>query len=477
MQNIISNITLIAFISMLGLASCKSVSEMRQNPMLTMPGQFSSATDTTAMNQMNWREFFEDESLVALIDTALSNNLDLKIALQRIEAARSETLATKGALLPTVDAVGTTGIDKFGRYTMDGAGNRGTEMINGKDVPVFLPDYSLGLVAGWEIDAWGKLRSRKKAAINRYLASIEGRHFVQTNLIATVAGTYYELQALDAQTVFLEEAIALQTNALEVVRAQKEAGKATQLGIQQFEAQLLTLKGMQLELQQQIFQQEAELNFLLGRYPQPIPRNVGLLDTDVPARIDPGIPSALLENRPDVRQAALELAATKADLDAARAMFYPSVNISGILGIQAFRPDLLITKPQSFTLSLLGGIAAPLVNKRAIQAAFDFADATQVEALFNYQQVILNAYIEVNNQMANIQNLRKMLDFKNEESGILLQSVSTSADLFRTGRANYLEILAAQQNALDARLELAELKKRLMQSTVEMYRSLGGGWR
>ena len=137
----------------------------------------------------------------------------------------------------------------------------------------------------------------------------------------------------------------------------------------------------------------------------------------------------------------------------------------------------MITKPQSFTLSLLGGIAAPLVNKRAIQAAFDFADATQVEALFNYQQVILNAYIEVNNQMANIQNLRKMLDFKNEESGILLQSVSTSADLFRTGRANYLEILAAQQNALDARLELAELKKRLMQSTVEMYRSLGGGWR
>ncbi len=477
MQYIKSNITSIAAILVLCLGSCKSVSVMRQDTLLPMPDQFLSTTDTTAVTRLNWRDFFDDDNLISLIDTALSNNLDMKIALQRIEMAKAGVVAAKGNLLPTVDAIGAAGMDKFGRYTMDGAGNRGTEMINGRDVPVYLPDYTLGLVAGWEMDVWGKLRNRKKAAINRYLASMEGRHFVQTNLIATVAAAYYELQALDAQTTFLEDAIRLQTNALEVVRAQKEVGKATQLGIQQFEAQLLTLRGMQLELQQLIFQQEAELNFILGRYPQPIVRNKRLLDLDTPDRMGAGIPAAMLENRPDVRQAAHELTASKADLNAARALFYPSVNISGMLGLQAFRPDLLVTKPQSLTFGLLGGVAAPLVNRRAIQAEFDFADAAQTEALLNYQQTILNAYMEVNIQIANIQNLGQMFALKNEEAEVLGLSVDTSGDLFRTGRANYLEVLAAQQYALDARLELVELKKRLMQSTVEMYRSLGGGWR
>ncbi len=476
MKNIIKIIAFAA-LAAIWLGSCKPVEVLRQDELLSMPSQFSGSQDTTNAAAINWRQFFDDPNLVSLIDTALANNLDLKIALQRIQFAQADVLESKAPLQPIVDGVAGAGVNKFGRYTMDGAGNRGTEIYNGKDVPVFLPDFSVGLVASWEIDIWGKLRNRKKAAFNRYLASIEGRNFVQTSLVAAVAQSYYELQALDAQTAILQEAIALQSNALEVVRVQKEAGKATQLGVQQFEAQLLNMRGQQLELRQQIFEAEAALNFLLGRYPQRIVRTGSLLSLDAPSPVATGIPAALLENRPDVRQAALELAASKADLNAARALFYPSVNISGILGMQAFRPDFLLTKPQSLTFGLLGGLSAPLVNKRAIRAEFNRANANQIEALYNYQRTILNGYVEVNNQVASINNLRDVYGLKNEEVQVLLQSIDTSSDLFRTGRASYLEVLAAQQNTLDARLEMVELKKRQLQVEVGIYRSLGGGWR
>lgn len=152
-------------------------------------------------------------------------------------------------------------------------------------------------------------------------------------------------------------------------------------------------------------------------------------------------------------------------------------SVCGILGMQAFRPDFLLTKPQSLTFGLLGGLSAPLVNKRAIRAEFNRANANQIEALYNYQRAILNGYVEVNNQMASINNLREVFGLKNEEVQVLLQSIDTSSDLFRTGRASYLEVLAAQQNALDARLEMVELKKRQLQLEVGIYRSLGGGWR
>lgn len=478
MQNIKSYIPPIVIVAIMGIFSCKPVEVLRTDTLLPMPETFANAAaDTTGSATLNWREYFNDPQLEALIDTALANNLDLKMAVQRIEMAKAGVLAANGALLPTVDAAGAAGMTKFGRYTMDGAGNRNTEMIDGKDIPVHLPDFFIGLQSSWEIDAWGKLRNRRKAAAARFLASVEGRNFVQTSLVAEIAAAYYELLSLDASLAIIDENIGIQQNALELVRVQKEAGVANQLAVEQFEAQLLGLRGQRIEAEQRIVENESLINFLCGRYPQPVGRsNIDFLEMSPPSLLA-GVPAQLLHNRPDIRAAELELAASKADLNAARALFYPQVEINGLLGMQAFRPDLLVTKPASLAYGLLGGLTAPLVNRRAIQAEFNAVDAYQLEALYAYQQAILGGYVEVHNGLAGLRNLQRSLDLKRSEAEVLTRSIATSNDLFRTNRATYLEVLFAQQNALSARLELVEMKQRELMMGVGVYRALGGGWR
>ncbi len=478
MQNIKSYIPHIAIITIMGIFSCKPVEVLRTDTLLPSPDAFADATaDTTNSATLNWREYFNDPYLEGLIDTALANNLDLKMAVQRIEAAKAGVLAANGALLPTVEAAGAAGMTKFGRYTMDGAGNRNTEMINGKDIPVHLPDFFVGLQSSWEIDAWGKLKNRRQAAANRFLASVEGRNFIQTSLVAEIAAAYYDLLSLDASLRIVDENIGIQQNALELVRVQKEAGMANELAVEQFEAQLLGLRGQRIEMEQMIVENESRINYLCGRYPQPVQRSsLDLLEMSPPSLVA-GVPAQLLRNRPDIRAAELELAASKADLNAARALFYPTVEINGLLGLQAFRPDLLVTKPASLAYGLLGGLAAPLINKRAIQAEFNAADAYQLEALYAYQQAILGGYVEVHNGLAGLRNLQRSLDLKRSEAEVFTRSIATSNDLFRTSRATYLEVLFAQQNALSTRLELVEMKQRELMMGVGVYRALGGGWR
>ncbi len=478
MQNIKSYIPHIAIIAILGIFSCKPVEVLRTDSLLPMPDAFASATaDTANSAALNWREYFNDPYLEGLIDTALANNLDLKMAVQRIEASKAGILAANGALLPTVEAAGTTSLRKFGRYTMDGAGNITTEMIDGKLIPINLPDFFVGLQSSWEIDAWGKLKNRRQAAANRFLASVEGRNFVQTSLVAEIAAAYYDLLSLDASLRIVDENIGIQQNALELVRVQKEAGMANELAVEQFEAQLLGLRGQRIEMEQLIVENESVINYLCGRYPQPVQRSsLDFLKMSPPSLVA-GVPAQLLRNRPDIRAAELELAASKADLNAARALFYPTVEINGLLGMQAFRPDLLVTKPASLAYGLLGGLAAPLINKRAIQAEFNAADAYQLEALYAYQRAILGGYVEVHNGLAGLRNLQRSLDLKRSEAEVFTRSISTSNDLFRTSRATYLEVLFAQQNALSTRLELVEMKQRELMLGVGVYRALGGGWR
>jgi outer membrane protein TolC len=272
---------------------------------------------------------------------------------------------------------------------MDGAGNATTDILPGQTVPVNLPDYFVGLQTSWEADITGKIQNRKKAAVARYLSSIEGKNWLITNLVAVIASTYYELQALDIELEIIRENISIQENAVAVVTSQKESGAANELAVEQFRAQLLTTKSLEVEIEQQIIETENQINSLLGRYPQPIERGKTILTHIIPTQLQTGVPSDLLRNRPDIKQAELELIAAKADVKAARAAFYPSLNITGGLGFQAFKPNLLFTTPQSFVFSLVGGLSAPLINRSAIKANFKGASAYQVELLYNYQKSIL----------------------------------------------------------------------------------------
>lgn len=458
-------------------ASCKVPSLVQTPDHKAVPSSFDNSKDTTNTAIIQWRQFFTDPDLVNLIDTALKNNQELNITLQEIEIAQNDIRARKGAILPTVGARAGIGVEKVGRYTSQGAGDASTEITPGKEFPDPLMDYTVAAYANWEVDIWKKLHNAKKAAVTRYLSTVEGKNFVVTNLVAEVANSYYELLALDNQLAIVKQNIGLQKNALDIVKVQKEAARATELAVQKFEAEVLKSQSLEFEILQKIKETENRINFLLGRYPQPIARDNSSFLNQMPSTISAGIPSQLLANRPDIKQAELDLAAAKLDVKIARAEFYPSLGISAAVGFQAFNPSYLVKFPESLLYSLAGDLAGPLINRNAIKAEFYNANARQLQALYNYERTILNAYLEVSTQLSNISNLEKNYDLKSKQVEALTRSIDIANDLFKSARADYFEVLMTQRDALEAKLELIETKQQQLNAVINIYKDLGGGWK
>jgi multidrug efflux system outer membrane protein len=461
--------------------SCKVAAPVKMPDAKPMPDSFGTAgKDSASMAEISWRKFFTDKKLVSLIDTTLASNPDLMITLQRIEAARAQVLIGKAAFQPTVNGVVSASGDKFGDYTMTGVGNFDTNLsgnINEKQKVnrSFTPDLFVGFRSNWEIDLWGKLRNRKKAAIARLLAAESGRRLVTTSLVAEVASNYYELLSLDYELGVIRKNIALQETALEIVKIQKEGGRATELAVQQFAAQLLNTKALEFGVRQQIVQIENQLNVLAGRYPQAIPRDSSLMRQQLPALVQTGFPSLLLTRRPDIQQAEQELEAAKADVSAARAAFYPSLILSPYIGFNAFKPSLLFNGG-SLAYGVLGGLAAPLLNQNQLKAGYHIANAQNKEAVYNYQKTLLSSFSEVVTSLKSIENNQQSFLLKEQELKELGNAVITARELYLNGYANYLEIITAQKGVLDAELQLTGNKKELFLSAVDLYRSLGGGW-
>lgn len=440
------------------------------------PSYASGSQDTTNSAKLKWKDYFTDPFLKTLIDTALKNNQELNVTLQEIEIARNEIRARKGEYLPFIGLKAGAGVDKVGRYTNIGASEATTEIKPGRETPEPLPDYLLAAQASWEIDIWKKLHNAKKAAVTRYLSSVEGRNFVMTNLVAEVANSYYELLALDNQLAIVNQNIQIQKNALRVVNIQKDAARVTQLAVRKFEAEVLKTQGLQFDIKQSITETENRINFLLGRYPQPIQRDDQTFNTFVPNTLNAGIPSQLLADRPDIKQAELDLTAAKLDVQVAKARFYPSLNISASIGYNAFNAKYLLNTPESLLYSVVGEITAPLINKNAIKAAYYGANAKQIQAVYNYERKVLNAYIEVANQLSNIGNLEKSYSLRLQQVQKLTESIEISNKLFRSARADYMEVLLTQRDALESKFDLIETKKKQMNAMVNIYQALGGGW-
>ncbi|MCT2407052.1 TolC family protein [Chryseobacterium antibioticum] len=424
-----------------------------------------------------WRQFFTDPNLVSLIEISLKNNQELLITLQEIEIAKSGVLAKKGKLTPTVSAGIGAGLKKAGRYTSEGAGDATTEIEPGREMPDPLGNFEGGLMANWEIDIWKKLRTEKEAAVAHYLSTVEGKNFVLSNLIEEVADNYYELLALDNQLDIIQQYIKLQQRALEISKIQKEAAAATELAVKKFEAELAKSKAAEYTVRQNITEKENQINALLGRYPQPIVRTKESFMSTMPQTVYTGIPSQLLANRPDIKQAELELKAAKLDVQAARKEFYPSLEISATLGLEAFKPSYLVKLPESIAYNLAGELAGPLINKSAIKANFQTADAKQIQSLYEYDKTILHAYLDVANLMSKVKNIDQYYQMKSQETKALDQSIDIANQLFRNSRADYLEVLLNQRDALDAKMELIEAKQKQLSTVVDIYKSLGGGWK
>lgn len=458
-------------------AACKIPTVLTRTENKIVPSSYNNRQDTTNIARVNWKAYFTDANLVTLIDTALKNNQELNITLQEILIAKNEVRARKGEYLPFAGVKAGAGVDKVARYTNIGAMEANTEIKPGKEMPDPLPDYMLGLYATWEVDIWHKLRNARKAAVAKYLGSVDGRNFVVTNLVAEVANSYYELLALDNELDIVNKNIEIQSNALEIVKLQKDAAKVTELAVRKFEAEVMNTKSLQYGILQRITETENKINFLLGRYPQRIQRDgKTFIDKSLPENVQAGIPSQLLANRPDIQQAEHDLEAAKLDVKVARARFYPSLGISAGVGYRAFNPAFLFTTPESLLYSLAGDVAGPLINRNAIKAAYFNASAAQIQKVYNYERTILNAYVEVANQLSNIGNLRKSYDLKTKQVAALSQSIDISYDLFKSARADYMEVLLTQRDALEARFELIETQKQQMNAMVNIYRALGGGW-
>ena len=431
-----------------------------------------NSTDNIVSTQ--WRNYYADPFLILLIDTALKNNQELNITLREIEIDRNEIKAKTGEYLPFVNFAGAAGYEKTPRYTWNGISEEDLK-ANPEKGPKHIGDFMIGVYASWELDVWGKLRKAKKAAVLKYLSSTEGKNFMVTNIIAEISSSYYELLALDNLLAIIHQNIELQKNALRIVKLEKDAAKVSQLAVNRFEAQLLNTENLAFDIQQRIIETENKLNFLTGRYPQHIQRTNVEFNEIAISPLQTGIPSQLLQNRPDIRRAELDLAASKLDVEVARANFYPSFRLTSIFNLSAFNPSVII-RPESILYNLAADAVGPLINKNAIKAIYQNANEKQVISAYNYERSILTAYVEVVNQLSKMENYSKSYVIKSKEVDILTQSIDISNKLFTSARADYLEVLLTQREALDSRIELIETKLMQLQAKVNIYRALGGGW-
>ncbi len=464
------------------LSACKVTQPAAPSSSLSLPGQFHAETtdSVSSIASIQWRNYFEDSSLKNLIQLALDNNQDNRMTLERIAASRAQMRAAKAALLPAISGVAGASTTRFGEYTMNGVGNfdlnQSENVPDDKRIPDPYPDFLVGLSFDWEVDVWGKLKNRRKAAVARYLASESMSKAVQTWLISDVASTYYELLALDAEIDVLNENIELQKLGVQLITELKEGGKANQLGIDQFEALLLNSQA-QLEEKLRVRQSTTyALQRLIGKVEVPLERSQLDEALATPKFREVGLPAQLLQYRPDLREAELALEATRFDVIAAKAAFYPSLNLFGMAGFNAFDFSKLFFNPGSLAYQLGAGLAAPIFNRRQIQAQFEVAKADQRIALLEYEKRTLNAYLEVLDLINQIQTIENQLQYKGQEVSVLQRSIDNSNTLFSVGYANYLEVITAQSRALQSSIELADLKASQLQAQVQLYRALGGGW-
>ncbi len=453
------------------IVSLKANKEIPEEFRTSDPGE-----ELQNVSRINWREYFNDQDLTALVELALKNNQELNIFLQEIEIAENEISARKGAYLPSIELGGGAGLDKVGKYTRNGATEENLNIEDGKSFPEPFPDYSFGAHASWEIDIWNKLRNAQKSAMMKYLATIEGKNFLVTNLISEVAANYFTLISLDKQLEILMQNIEIQQNALEVVKAKKEAGRLTELPLKRFEGQLYKTKSLIFEIKQQIIVTENKINFIVGRYPQQVVRNGKDFDYLLPNQIRSGLPADLLENRPDIKQAEFQLKAAELDVEVAKARFYPRLSLSGDVGYQAYATDKLINSPESLIYSLGGNLVGPLINRLDIAAMYLNSDLEQTKAVKNYEKVLLNAFMEVSNQLSNIRNLESTYSYQSQQVRALNDSVSISGTLFNSARADYMEVLLTQRDALESRFDLIDTRLEQLHASVDVYRALGGGW-
>jgi len=460
---------------LLVLPSCAIPKICCATPGQPLPADFAGATSPHNSARLSIEEFFNDPTLTRMICQALAANQELKILEQEIEVARNEFLARRGAYLPVVTFRAGAGLEKPSKFTPQGAVEEQLEYLPGKHFPDPLGDFLMGFNLFLPLDIWRELRNARDAAIQRYYAAVERRNYFVTRLVSDIAESYYELIALEKRREILDQTIALQEQSLKVARANMAAARGTELAVQRFLAEVRKNQSEKLIVTQEIVQVENRINVLVGRFPQVVERWSGdLIGLSLPA-LDVGVPSQLLLNRADIRQAERELAAAGLDVRVARAHFFPRVDITAGVGYRAFNPKYLFYTPESLIYNVAGDLVAPLINRAAIRAEYLSANARQLQSVYNYQRVVLIAFTDVVNRVTRADNYGKSIEIKKEQLKALEASVDVASKLFQNARAEYVEVLLAQRDLMEARIVVIETKRQQLAAIVNAYQALGGG--
>ncbi len=454
---------LLMFIS---LGACGVTHEYKK-PDVALPGSYrgtfpdAAVSADSAIALLPYRSFFADATLRALIDTAVVNNIDLQVGLKNIDMARQTLNSAQLGLLPALSI----GVQN----------TRTTPSDNG--VQTTRQDYVASASASWEADIWGKIRSRKKSALASYLKTGEAAKAVRTRLVADVASGYYNLLMLDSQLDISRKNLALADTTLKMIGFQYTAGQVTSLAVQQQEASRQSIALSIPLIEQKMAVQENALSTLCGRMPGTVNRDKSFFSAKVTDDLPLGIPSTLLQNRPDVRAAELAVRVAHADMGEAKANLYPAFTVMATGGLDALKSTDWFSTPGSLFSYLQGGVLQPVFQRGQLKAKFEQSKIKREQSELEFKQSLLKAVEEVSNALVQLEKIKAQEVIAEERVATLHHAVANSSMLFQSGMATWLEVIVAQTNALQAELSLADIRRQHHSVKAELYRSLGGGWR
>ena len=453
-------------------AAC-NVSKDIEKPSAVLPKTFRNAApeNKASVADIQWKHFFTDAPLQNLIEKAIVKNYDMQLAVKNIEASQLLLKQTKWAYLPDARLQVTSSLNRPSDNSLNGLSAK--QYLKTPHVE----DYSANVTLSWEADIWGKIKNQKAAALAGYLQTEEARKAIQTNIVAAVAQGFYNLLMLDEQLKIAQRNIVLNDSTLRIIRLQFAAGQVTALAIQQAEAQQLTASALVPQLEQNIAIQENALSILAGDLPDRIQRNVSLQQVHLADNLSAGVPAEMVSRRPDVKSYELALDIANAQVGIAKANMYPSLSITAGGGLNSFRASNWFNVPASLFGIVAGGVAQPLFQKKQLRTAYEVAKVEREKSVIQFRQSVLHAVGEVSDALVRIDKLQTAQKISLQRVNTLQRAISNANMLFQTGMANYLEVITAQSNVLEGELELAAVTREQLSAKVELYRSLGGGWK
>jgi NodT family efflux transporter outer membrane factor (OMF) lipoprotein len=461
------------------LSGCRIPGLYQADPMAPLPDTFNGIITEENSGQIGIYEFFDDLTLAQLLTDGLAQNQELKIRNQEIYIASNQLYQARWAYFPFINLNGFGGFERTSKWMPLGAAEDQLLTPNGGRFSDPLGYSRLSADVYWHVDIFRQYRNMRNAAQQRYYEAIENRNYLITQLVAETAENYYELAALDKRLQYLDATIELQQQSLEAAQFLQERAGGSRLGVTRFQAEVRKNQAQRLIVQQRIIEVSNRINYLVGRFPQAVDRtgwDVIRLDS---RRIMVGVPAQLLLNRRDIQAAEREVIATGLDIQVARANFFPKLDIDAYVGFESFNPRFLFD-PDAFIAETIGDLSAPVINKSAIRAEYMTANARQLQAIYTYQQTVINAFIEVTNNVAKAENYRRSVAIQQQQVLALEESVSVARELFKLPvekfKVEYIDILLATRDLLEARTQMLETKQQQLTAIVRSYQALGGGY-